>query len=271
MSAPLALAPPRVLQDSHRDGAGNRLLLYETPQGPALLKVYRARGARLGEIVKVFSYLAIERKRGVTARQRCALERRQLALWREHGFDVPALLELPLPEGFSADTASWLEYCPGPTLHSFVSDAAQPVAARAQALARFAGVLAKRQARVRETRLLGLVMKHASLKHVLLHAGRQIHFDLESAHAPGVDPLEALADELSGLVRSLLRAAPPEQRESLAAAFLAGHGDPALLREIALRGMGGQLRRRVRRLADRARRGAFGKHDALRWVLEQTR
>ena len=64
----------------------------------------------------------------MTARQRCALERAQLRLWREHGFDVPALLDLPLPAGYSADTASWLEYCPGPTLHQFVSDAAQPLA-----------------------------------------------------------------------------------------------------------------------------------------------
>lgn len=272
MSAPLALAPPRVLQDVNRDdGGGNQLLLYDTQHGPALLKVYRARGARLREVAKAFSYLVLERKRGVTARQRCALERQQLALWREHGFDVPALLAYPLPEGFTSDTASWLEYCPGPTLHTLVSDAALPVETRSQALARFAAVLSTRQARVQETRLLGLVMKHASLKHVLLHAGRQIHFDLESAHAPGVDPRDALADELSGLVRSLLRAAPPAQRERFGTAFLAGHGAPVLLREIALRGMGGQLRRRVRRLADRARRGAFGKHDALRWVLERTR
>jgi len=265
----LALARRRVLQDSHRGGAGNQLLLYDTPQGPALLKVYRARGARLGEALKRFSYLAIERKRGVTARQRCALERSQLRLWREHGFDVPALLDLPLPEGYSAETASWLEYCPGPTLHGFVSDPAQPQGVRAEAVARFAGVLAKRQARVRQSHELGLVMKHASLKHVLLHAGRQIHFDLEGAHAPAVDSRDALADELSGLVRSLLRAAPQAEREALGAAFLAGHGDPGLLREIALRGMGGQLRRRIRRLADRARRGTFGKHDALRWVLER--
>jgi hypothetical protein len=272
MSAPLTLAPPRLLLDVNLgDGVGNQLLLFDTGQGPALLKVYRARGARVREMLKVFSYRVLERKLGVTARQRCALERRQLALWREHGFDVPALLPLPLPEGFCADTASWLEYCPGPTLHSFVSDTAQPVETRAAALARFAGVLAKRQACVRETRLLGLVMKHASLKHVLLHAGRQIHFDLESAHAPGIDPLEALADELSGLVRSLLRAAPPAQCDALGSAFLAGHADPALLREVALRGTGGQLRRRVRRLADRARRGASSKHDALRWVLERTR
>ena len=79
-----------------------------------------------------------------------------------------------------------------------------------------------------ETGELGLVMKHASLKHVLVHAGRLVHFDLESAHAPGVDPRDALADELSGLVRSLLRAPSRAEPERLGAALLAGHARAAI-------------------------------------------
>ena len=51
--------------------------------------------------------------------------------------------------------------------------------------------------------------------------------------------------------------------------FLAGHGEPALLKQIAARGAGTQLRRRVRRMADRLRRPRFGKHDALAWVVER--
>jgi hypothetical protein len=259
-----------VLQEAHAHGGGNRLLLYEVDGAPALLKVYRARGARWQEIAKSFSYRFLERKRGITARERCALERAQLALWRRHGFDVPALLSHPLPPGFEPDTTSWLEYCPGPTLHAFTADAAQPLAAREAALARFGAALASRQARVLETGELALVMKHASLKHVLVYGERLVHFDLESAHAPGVDVGDALADELSGLVRSLLRAPAVAERERLGAALLAGHARPELLRTILSRGLGGALRRRVRRLADRRRRPGFAKHDALRWVQERT-
>ena len=269
MSGSPAPGAPRVLQEVNRDGSGNRLLLYQIEGRPALLKVYRARGGRAREWVKLFSYFVFERKRGVTARERCALERAQLALWRRHGFDVPQLLSHPLPEGHSAETASWLEYCPGPTLRSVVSEVARPVAERESLLARFGATLAAREVRVLETGELGLVMKHASLKHVLCHAGLQIHFDLESAHAPGVDARDALADELAGLVRSLLRAIRPGERERLGAALLEGHAEPKLLHEIASRALSGSLRRRLERASDRLRRGELGKYAALCWVQER--
>jgi hypothetical protein len=270
MSASVALAPPRLLQDVDRRGDGNRLLLYEIDGAPALLKHYPSRGARSREWIKAFWYRVGERKLGISARERCGLERMQLALWRRHGFDVPALLPHPLPTGFDAETASWLEYCPGPTLLAVVADAARPQPERAALLARFGAVLAARQARVLVTRELQLVMKHASLKHVLVHGERLVHFDLESAHAPGVDVRDALADELSGLVRSLLRGAKKnEDGEALGIALLAGHGRPDVLREILARGLGGHVTRRLRRFADRRRRPGFAKHDALEWVQER--
>jgi hypothetical protein len=211
----------------------------------------------------------LERKRGVTARERCTIERELLSLWQAHGFDVPAVRVRLVPAGFDPQAATWLEYCPGPTLRAYARDRTQPCASRERELARFAATLARRQRRALETGELGLVTKHASLQHVLLCEGRQVHFDFESAHTPGTDVWEALADELSGLVRSLLRSARREERDVLGAAFLSGHGDAALLREIAARGAGSGIRRRVRRLADRLRRPAFGKHDALAWVVER--
>jgi hypothetical protein len=106
-----------LIQHGGRKGrGGNLLLLDDTPCREALLKVYRRRGSALSQGAKRFSYRVIERKRGVTPAQRCTLERRHLALWRKQGFDVPALIERPLPEPFAADPASWMEYCPGPLL-----------------------------------------------------------------------------------------------------------------------------------------------------------
>ena len=142
MSVPPALPPPRLLQDVNRDGGGNRLLLYEIEGRPALLKEYRARGAALREWTKAVGYWVLERKRGVTVRGRCALERELLALWRRQGFDVPAVLTHPLPPGFDPRAATWLEYCPGPTLQRFVRDAAEPLALREAEVARFAATLA---------------------------------------------------------------------------------------------------------------------------------
>jgi hypothetical protein len=267
------LAGLRVLQQGGRaHRGGNLLLLDETPGREALLKVYRRRGTRGREASKRFWYFAMERKRGVTARERCALERRNLLLWRAEGFDVPALLERPLPEGFSAETAQWLEYCPGPLLFDLVRDAAVPLATRSRALARFARELAQRQGRALERGERALVMKHASIKHVLVHEQRQVSFDLESSYSPRFPMLDALADELGSYVRSLLRVVPEEDREPLGGAFFEAYAHPEQLAAIADFGLRhGGLSRAVRRIADRRRRKDLSEYDALCWVEDRLR
>jgi hypothetical protein len=255
-----------VLQDGGRDDrrGGNLLLLDQTPGREALLKVYRRRGTRRREWSKWVSYHVIERKRGVTARERCALERANLRLWRAEGFDVPALLERPVPAPYSSDTAQWLEWCPGRLLYELVRDPGVPLETRAREIERFAAGLSARYARALATGALGLVMKHASIKHVLLHAGRQVSFDLESGHAPGVPVLDALADELAAHLRSLLRVVPAAEREEFGARFADAYGRPEQLAAIADFGLRrGGLHRAVRRLADRSRRRDFAEYDAL--------
>lgn len=258
----------RVLQDGGRDDrkGGNLLLLDDTPGREAFLKVYRRRGTSGRQASKWFSYRAIERKRGVTARERCALERSNLALWRAEGFDVPALLDRPLPEGFSSDKALWMEYCPGPLLYHFVCDRDVPLLVRSEEVARFARTLGDRQGRALELEERGLVMKHASIKHVMLHQGRQVSFDLEGAYADSWPMLDALADELAANLRSLLRVAREDERDELGGTFVESYGRTSQLAAIADFGIrGGGLHRGVRRWADRRRR-KFSEYDALCWV-----
>lgn len=271
---PKEIAGLRVLQAGGNPirGGGNLLLLDETPGQEALLKVYRRRGTRVREASKWLSYRLLERKRGVTARERCALERRQLALWRDLGFDVPALLDRPLPAGFSVATAQWIEYCPGRLLYELARDPDVALATREREVERFAVGLSRRQQRARAADLRDLVMKHASIKHVLLYGDRQVSFDLEGGYARSYPLLGALADELAANLRSLLRVAPPNDRERLGAAFLAGYGRPEQLAEIAdfaLRR--GGVARAMRRSSDRTRRPRFSKHDTLSWVEEELR
>lgn len=259
----------RVLQDGGRADrpGGNRLLLDESPGREALLKVYRRRGTRGREAAKWVSYHLIERKRGVTARERCARERASLSLWRREGFDVPALLDRPLPEGFESDTAQWMEYCPGRLLNELVHDPGVPLREREREVGRFAAELAARQARALERNEHALVMKHASIKHVLIHEGRQVSFDLESNYASSVPMLDALADELGAYVRSLLRAAPEEDRARLGAAFFEGYEGKEQLAAIADFGLRrGGVSRAVRRIADRRRRPDFSEYDGLCFV-----
>jgi hypothetical protein len=259
---------PRVLQSGGRDpGRGNRLLLYQIGGHPALLKIYRRRRAAWRELAKRFSYRFVEGRRGVTPRQRRDLEREHLALWREHGCDVPALLEHPLPPALAAEVALWLEYCPGPLLSEVLADRARPLAERAAAAGRFAGELARRQRRALEMDELRLVTSHATAKHVLLHGDRQVSFDLESGYAPGTPLLSALCDELAGCLRSVLRAAPAD-RDALGRAFLEGYGDGAFLGRLARHAQRGGLRRWLERRSDARRRPDLSEADALRWLLE---
>src|SRR5262245_30160047 len=156
MSAPATPTMRRLLQDENRDGGGNRLLLYEVDGKPAILKEYRPRAARWRELMKAVGYRVLERKRGVSARSRCAIERELLVLWRAHGFDALAVLPHPVPPGFDPQAATWLEYCPGPTLRFYLGDRAVPRGARERELARYAATLARRQRCVLETREIGL-------------------------------------------------------------------------------------------------------------------
>jgi len=262
------IAGLRVLQDGGRDDrqGGNLLLLDDTPGREGLLKVYRRRGSATREAFKWFSYRVIERKRGVTGRERCAIERHHLALWRECGFDVPALLPRPLPEGFTADTALWMEYCPGPLLYNFSCEQGVPLAQRRDAVARFARVLGERQALALAREDRGLVMKHATIKHAILFGDRQVGFDLEGAYADSWPMLDALADELAANLRSLLRVSREHERDEMGAAFLEGYGRRDQLAAIADFGIRrGGLNRGVRRWADRRRRH-FSEYDTLCWV-----
>lgn len=258
---------PRVLQSGGRDpGRGNQLLLYDVGGRPALLKVYRRRRGAWRELAKRFSYRFLEGRRGVTARQRRDRERENLALWREQGFDVPALLEHPLPPERAGEVALWLEYCPGRLLSQELADGQRPLPGRADAAGRFGRELARRQRRALELGDRRLVMGHATAKHVLLHGDRQVSFDLESSYARSTPLLDAQSDELAGCLRSVLRAAPAD-REALGRAFVAGYGDRDRLARLAHHGLhGGGLRRRVARWSDARRRPGLSEADALRWL-----
>jgi tRNA A-37 threonylcarbamoyl transferase component Bud32 len=265
-------AEPRILQSGGRQpGLGNRLLLYEIEGRPALLKLYRRRRAAWREPPKRFSYRFVEGKRGVTASERRHVECASLRLWREQGFDVPALLDHPYPAGVAAETALWMEYCPGPLLSSVLADGERPLEERGESAARFGAELARRQQRALDLEEPGLVMSHATAKHVLVHGDRHVCFDLETGYTRARPLLDALADELAGNLRSVLRAAAAS-RDALGEAFVRGYGDTGAeqLRTLALRGLRRRgLRARIQRTSDARRRGSLSEAGALRWLFER--
>lgn len=263
---------PRLLQgeSESKRGGGNLLLLYGEGHESGLLKVYRRRGSARREAMKRVGFALLEGKRGVSAKQRRELERRNLELWRSHGFDVPALLDRPTPCGFESEPTLWLEYCPGPTLWDEICETATPLADRCEALARGGADLARRQAHALALGERDLVMKHGSTKHILIHGTRQVSFDLEGGYANSTPLLGALADELSGFVRSMQRGPAAAEIDALGEAFAEGYAAPEQLREIASYGTSHRsLRRVIKRWDDRRRRGALAKARGLQWLLER--
>lgn len=256
------------LQRGGSHGGGNELYLAEWPGGRALLKVYRRRGGALREAVKRLSQ-PFEGRHGVTAEERCTLERETLLLWRENGIDVPAVLDLPLPEGLDARTACWMEYCPGRSFARLLHDRAVPDEEKVRIAGEIGRIAGRRHALAFERRDVRFLVENASVKHVLVCDARLVHFDLENGFQRRSDPLDALARELSTTLRSL-QLHGFGLFEDLATAWARAHPRPELLRRAAeLGAFSRDPRQRMRRWLDRReRRPGTAKADMLSWLAD---
>jgi tRNA A-37 threonylcarbamoyl transferase component Bud32 len=221
----------------------------------------------LREGLKSLSSRLLEKKRSAGAAARCATEKELLSLWRNEGFAVPQWMDDPLPAGVSPP-ALWMEYCPGPTLDAVVRDESVPLARKRKLLQQAGHLFAQRQRRAMERNDPRLIQEHATTKHLIVQAQRLVTFDLENTFAPGVSLPEAMAQELAGLLRPLLRRAGPEAGAFLAA-FVEGYGDPERLRLIAQHAVHGRgLSRRLKRWQDQRRRTEWPKTEVLRRMLD---
>lgn len=266
-------AGARLLERGGRAG-GNRVCVVETPEGPRVLKLYRGRKHAWREPFRWFGHL-LEGKRSTRPAARHETERESLGLWKQAGFDVPDVYDEALPAGI-APPALWMEYCPGPTLRDVVRDESLALSERQALLRRFGHEVARRQACAIQDKQPLLIHEHASVFHVLVSGLRLVNFDLEGGYRAHVSLPRALEQELGGLVRSLLRAAP-ERIDTLLDALVDGYvSADALatgqLREIATRGAhGGGLVRWVRRIRGAIRRRVKAKPSkaqGCRLVLE---
>jgi hypothetical protein len=242
-----------LLQAKGKRGTGNILLLFRDPPPGLVLKLYRFRRSRFRETCKDFSQQRLEGKRGAHATARYETERQSLAVWMREGFGVVPPVDQPLPEGVEPP-AMWLEYCPGRTLDRVISDPAVGEADKQSVLGRLAASMTPRHARALELREPLLVQEHAALTHVFVHADQLLVFDLETGYRPGFPVLEALAQEVAGYARSVLKFGGTDG-PALLEAFVSGYGDPGLLRRITDHALFTRsLVRRLKRWDDQRRR-----------------
>jgi hypothetical protein len=244
-----------VLARSARGDGRHLVMRVELPAGPAVLKLFGRKRGWLREQVRDFAQRVLVGKTGMAAATRHRTERETLSLWRAAGFDVPALLEWPLP----ADVPPLrllLEWLPGTTLSALVYWPHVALAEKERLLGRLARETARRHRQAMELREPRLVQSHASLAHVMVvpattgpakgapadgsAAGsiaapastpveRLVTFDFEVAWArrSALDWLVAL--ELGQLLDSIASFAPAGQTGGLIGAFVRAYPEPGPL------------------------------------------
>jgi hypothetical protein len=249
------------MSGTHRELArldGNRIWRVQTSSGPVLQKLYAERGSWLHAWGRELASRLRGGKTSTRAAGRRATEARLLALWREHGCDVPAELSAQHPALANARTLV-LEFIDGPLLSELLADAGLPRARRDALIARFAADVAARHDRALASGEAALVQEHGGVQHVLVatvqgerassgadvernamatppdHELRFVSFDLENAFTPRADVTPLLAKEIAGCVRSLARCGKPDAQRLRAdvEAFVRGYGHRDRLRAAA--------------------------------------
>lgn len=254
-----------VLSATTRPGAapGNLVLRVPTDAGSRILKVYRRRKGRVRALLNQISHRYFESKRGTSSHDRCETEREALAIWREHGFDTPALLEDAAPPWTRGSPCLWMEDVRGPTLRAVLADPEVSAETKRRHLRRLARHYCRRHRRAIEAERPILAQEHPSAKHVLLSGERLVTFDLEHAYADAYPALDAVVHELATWLRSLVISPGFGEAYSV---FVQSYPDRALLDQLRERFFGGGLIAALRRNSDERRRKDSGKVSAMRAI-----
>lgn len=260
---PRDLPGARVLRESGRGGKGNLLLRVGED---AVLKLYRRRRSALREEAGEWAARVFHRKRGVSVGARHEMERRALETWSRHGFDVLRTLDRPLPEGIPGP-GLWFEYCPGRLLFDLFQNPTVSWDEKRRLLIRLGGEFDRRHGLALSTGERLLVHEKGTVKHVFVQGDRLVTFDFEGGFGPRFPLIEALAEELSGYLRSLAQGLGDRFDDGMKA-LIEGYASVDRLREIAQWGVSGwSLYRWLKRVQDPWRRSVHGKTEVLRRLL----
>jgi hypothetical protein len=253
------------LEAQGSDGRGNIVLRIEDGSECLVLKLYRPRYA-WQELTGGITDRILHKKTGRNVQARFETERRNLDSWTAQGFDVFRRVERPLPAGIDPP-GLWFEYCPGRLLSDVIRDDTISWHDRKGLLSRLSAETGRRQLRALELSDVSLVQEHGTIEHILLHNDRMITFDLEEGFLPHFPLIEALAEELSGYLRSIAKTTGDRFDDAIRT-FAEGYPSRDVLRRIAEWGVAGSsFYRRLKRFQDRKRRHTFGKTDVLRQLL----
>jgi len=203
-----------------------------------VLKVYGRKRPRLPTALREFGHRFLVGKTGLGPRERRDTEARLLELWRAHGFAVPALLPLALPEPI-AEPHLVIELVPGPTADARLREAAE--GELAGPLARFAAEWSRRHALAEAQAEPGLVHARPGFAHLIDRGGEFVYLDFEYAYTDRRRVAQLVDVEIAGFVASLQRAAGARAGRLLRA-LVAGYPERSRLERVAALGAVGRFR-----------------------------
>ena len=193
-----------------------------------------------------------------------------MRLWRAHGFTVPEILELSLPE---PDERPYLvlEQIEGPTVQAELRDVSIPLERLEAGMAEFGAAWCRRHALAERLREPGLVHAHPSFAHLLDWRSDWVTFDFEYAYTDPRRVERLVAVEIAGFVSSLhsaagARAAP--LLRSLVAAY-PDHDRLARVERFAATGRFPALDRLAARVPALRARGPRRSQDSVRALTRE--
>lgn len=205
-----ALSPyhPQWLDGSKRGSGMNATWRIRVGGSSIVLKTYDSRRSPLQSILTEIAN-SVTGLTSYAPENRCGTERECLRLWREAGFQVPALVgfkpAIPLPTPFVA-----MEEIQGKLLIDVLADNAIDREQRVSILRRFAREWGLRHAEAIRRRDHRLVQKHGSFAHVFVAGDRLVTFDLEVAYRSTRDISRCVGREIICYLRSLGQRFPAE-------------------------------------------------------------
>ncbi len=205
ITAAIDLGAAEVLNVSERGDGRQQILKVPCHDGFIILKCYGLKRTRLRALIRQFGSFFLIRKSSVTVSGRRATELAVMSLWKQEGFDVPEVYDLPeLPQDFPLCIA--MEWIPGPTLVQVLKDESYSPDLKKELIARYAKAWGKRHVRALELNEPRLLQENPTLSHVFYSNDRLVHFDFEIVFTWKKDIERLVRREIVGVVHALAKA-----------------------------------------------------------------
>lgn len=227
-----------VLAQSRRGDGRHRVLKIELGGRPVVLKLFGRKRSVLRERLRDLGQRFIVGKTGMAPSVRCRTERETIELWRRHGFDVPALLDVELPPEVPHPRLAF-EFVEGGLVTRYLASREVFPQHKRTLIERLAREWSRRHAlaiRLREPRL---IQAHAFFGHLIRsprepgRPPRIVTFDFEVGWARRGAVARLASLEIAQYLESLHRWVRPEEFEPLLESFVRAYPDRARLARVA--------------------------------------